>query len=179
MQRFLSALLLILILLSAPGPASAEHPALPFERSVAASATECAAGWTKAGRMAFARCGTGFTYFVVEDAEEQAIANGGIFTHSHPSMCCGPLASGDVDFAVKWNLREIRAVHLVGSTITVYSLARRGPAWPQIDLARIGYNPGLQKPNEPMCGWADLAWKKAARIYGLAYSVHQETLILK
>ncbi len=171
--------ILALILSVITVPVRAASGVLPIEHDIAASATECAAGWTKAGSMAFARCGAGFTYFVVSDAEEQAIANGGVFTHSHPSTYCGPLSSGDVEFAVKWNLKEVRAVHLVGSTVTVYSLARRGATWPAIDLARIGYDPGLQKPNEPMCGWADKAWRKADQVYGLIYSIYKEPLDLK
>ncbi len=178
------SILIVIVLITFPTwtPATARSGALlgqnprilPVEREFARYFVECAAGFRN-GRPTFSRCGYSPTSFDVHDDEEASIQNGGVFTHNHPGYCL-PLADIDVQFAVKYNLLEVRAVGLIGSTIYVYSLSRKGRTWPDIDLNRIGFDRALQLPTEPVCGWADRAWQNAAKLYPLTYRVYQEQL---
>ncbi len=174
MKIVMLAVILALTVLQ-PGAALANAGVLAIEREFAQYFVECGAGFRN-GQMLFARCGNGGAwnpYFNINDNEQASIASGGMFTHNHPNACF-PLSKEDVQAAIRLNLLEIRSVALLGNTLYVSSLSRRGAQWPAIDFNGIGYSPTLQDPNGIWCSWPDQAWRRAAQLYPLSYNVYQE-----
>lgn len=113
-----------------------------------------------------------------------------IFTHNHPMG--RSLSPEDVGLAAKVNLKEIRAVgtNRFDGKVYVYSMSRKGDAWPEIDKiseaanwaqrhikgefeGKVGI--GIMTVEEANARHHDEVWRRAAEHFEAVYTVKELT----